>query len=226
MQQGFGYGQLDPSRDMNSDHNALMFHIRQELSRINVMKVVQVEAVDTGLQTVDVLPLVSQIDGQGNVTPHGTVHGLPYFRLQAGQFAVICDPQVGDMGLAICSDRDISGVKSNKAQSPPTCFRSYDIADGVYIGGILNGAPTQYIQFTQLGIKLVGNVIIQGNLQLSGAIQAVDGTTYQGNLSTGGNVIAGAGTGSSVGLKTHTHQQGADSHGDTEQATNSPTGGT
>ena len=41
-----------------------------------------------------------------------------------------------------------------------------------------------------------------------------------------GAVTAYYGTGSHVGLTTHTHTQGADSHGDTEVATNAPTAGT
>ena len=59
-------------------------------------------------------------------------------------FALI-DPTQGDIGLAIFADRDISSVRANRAQANPGSYRRFDMADGVYIGGILNGMPTQTV---------------------------------------------------------------------------------
>jgi hypothetical protein len=50
--------------------------------------------------------------------------------------------------------------------------------------------------------------------------------TLQGNLHVTGAIIAGFGTGDQVGLQTHGHPQGADSHGDSEEPTGSPIPGT
>lgn len=75
-------------------------------------------------------------------------------------------------------------------------------------------------------IKLNGNVLIDGDLQLQGAIRGLDGTTYNGNIQVLGDVYALVGTPSSVALSTHTHKQSPDSHGDTEQDVLPPTGGT
>lgn len=66
-------------------------------------------------------------------------------------------------------------------------------------------------------------------------IQVVAGTelritaplvTISGNLHVAGAVIAGFGGADSVGLQSHTHQQGVDGHGDAEAPTNAPTAGT
>ena len=120
---------------------------------------------------------------------------------------------------------------SAKTLSPgpvnPGSFRRFDLADGIYLGGILgfNGNPTQYVQFNNQGMTLAdlngnkvvmnnlgitlqsatGNVIIN-NLLLSGQILGANGAAYSGNIHTTGtitgdtDVIAGGKSG-----KTHVH---------------------
>lgn len=156
----FGYGQLDPN-DFANEFNVICFIVRQMTARMDTMKLVKVMAVAGGggaiaaAGTVDVLPLVNQVDGNMNSTPHGTVYGIPWWRLQGGDGAVIVDPAVGDIGYVTVSDRDISSVKANRAQANPGSARRFDIADGVYVGGVLNGPPTQYLVFTANGLSLV-----------------------------------------------------------------------
>jgi hypothetical protein len=162
-----GSGQQGPN-DSSSEFNKICFVIRQMIAQLDTMKLVQVQAVHGGggtiaaAGTVDVLPLVNQIDGSGVSTPLGKVYGIPWWRLQGGNGAVICDPAVDDIGYVVCADRDISNVKATQQQSNPGSFRKFNIADGIYTGGCLNGAPTQYVVFTAQGIKIVdlnGNMI-------------------------------------------------------------------
>lgn len=103
---------------------------------------------------VDLQPLVNRIDGAGIQIPRGIVYKCPYFRLQGGANAVILDPQVGDIGIAIFADRDISSVVANKGQANPGSRRQFSTADAMYIGGILNGTPTQWVQFGAGGITI------------------------------------------------------------------------
>lgn len=153
-----GYGQQQPW-DGDSDLNAVAFLVRQIVAEIDTMKLVQVQVVHGGglapPGTVDVLPLVTQIDGSGNSTPHGTVYGIPWSRLQGGKNAIICDPQVDDIGYVVAADRDTSNVRASRKQATPGSRRRHDIADGVYAGWCLNVAPDQYLQFTATGIRLV-----------------------------------------------------------------------
>jgi len=145
-------------QDMHSTatpFNESWFMIQQMIGKIATAEMVRVEAVDTAALTVDVLPLVYQVDGQGQAYPHATIHKFPYLRLQGGtRGAVIIDPQPGDIGLAVFCARDISTVKATKAPGLPGSRRRFDWADGVYFGGMLNGAPTQYVEFTDAGITL------------------------------------------------------------------------
>lgn len=143
-----------------SDYNAQSFVIWQILRSISGARLVEVMAVTnagsvTPVGFVDVRPLVNQLDGYSNATPHGTIYHLPYFRLQGGANAVILDPQVGDMGVAVIEDRDISSVKANLGQANPGSKRIFDMADGLYFGGFLNGTPAQYFQFSTAGIAVV-----------------------------------------------------------------------
>lgn len=153
-----GYGQVNPN-DFSDELSATAAIVRAMIAEMSIMALVRVHAVHGGglapAGTVDVIPLVSQIDGNGYPTPHGIVPGIPWSRVQGGQNAIICDPQVNDIGYVVTSDRDISVVKNTKAPGQPGSRGRNDISDGVYAGGCLNVAPNQYLIFTSTGVRLV-----------------------------------------------------------------------
>lgn len=142
--------------DFDSEMNRLQFAIQQAMLKLQTSLPVQVMAVrNTGVSpvgVVDIKVLVDMVDGQGNTVEHGTISNVPYFRLQGGANAVIVDPEVGDIGMACFSSRDISAVKSARKQAPPGSWRTHDFSDALYVGGFLNGAPTSYIQIASGGI--------------------------------------------------------------------------
>jgi hypothetical protein len=205
--------------------------VRRMLAKVRTVTLVQVKACSVNNQigpagTVDVVPLINQVDGQNNATKHTTVFGLIYFRLQAGSSAIIMDPQVDDVGIAIMCDRDISSVKAatslTQAQTNPGSNRRFDFADGIYIGGVLglgsNGKPTQTIQFTSTGIIITdasGNQITtaqsgitvadaQGNQikTSSSGVEFAGGNPVKadGNLTAANEITAGVGSPASIGL--------------------------
>lgn len=206
-------------REANSgtgQFNLLAFVFNTLAGRMATATLVKVVAVHPGsglLQgTVDVQLLVNQIDAQGNSQPHGVVYGLPYTRVQAGASAVIVDPAVGDIGVAVFASRDISAVKATKAQANPGSFRRFDYADGLYLFSALGTtAPTDYF-------KLLPDGGMEYADRFDNAITAdTNGITINGILFDRSAV--------SFNAKTHTHHQPNDSHGDTEQPTNAPTDG-
>lgn len=199
-----------------SELNALDFLIDQKLGQVRTNVAVKVIAVHGGgvgaPPTVDLQPLVNQIDGQGNQTPHGIIYGVPTTRSQGGGSTIINDPKVGDIGLMAIADRDISALKANEgAQSNPGSFRTHDMADGVYVGPMINPAvPNQYIQFTDTGVKVYG--VGGGVLEIVGADVFVTGT-----LHVTGDVIGGDGA---VSLLEHVHtavRMGSDLSGPPDQ---------
>jgi hypothetical protein len=148
--------------------------------------------------TVDVKPLIHQIDGHQNPIEHGVIYGLGYIRIQGGLNALIIDPQIGDIGLCVFCNNDISKVKATKAPALPGSSRRNDWADGIYIGGLLNGIPLRYIKISDLnGIDIIStnNVTITSpQTTINGAVQV------NGTLTASVEVIANG-----THLHTHTH---------------------
>ena len=179
------------------DYNQVAFVIQQLVSRLATATLVQVQAVSntpgqvTAVGRVDVLPMVNQINGYGDATPHGVLHNLPYFRFAGGNNAILLDPQVGDLGIVIFCDHDISSVKATGKQANPGSRRRFDMADGIFIGLCIGPTPERYIAFTDSGINIV--------------VKAGETVAITGNITATGGITAGQGTGDSVTLQGHTH---------------------
>lgn len=166
MSDNDGYRGTQQPNSGTDEFNALSFIFRQLLNGRNFVALVKVVSVTApgGLAlagTVDVQPLVNQLDGDGKAVPHGIVNDLPYTRAQGGLNAVIMDPQVGDIGLCVFCDRDSSAAQATRGVANPGSLRRSDMADGVYIGGVLNAIPNQYVMFTEDGIKMVSPTLIR-----------------------------------------------------------------
>ena len=171
-------GMLRPS-SLWGVYNNLRFVVEQALANVQTATIVKVIACsnDGGLSpvgTVDVQILANQVSvgagGQMVGTPHLTMYGLPYLRVQGGANAIIIDPHPGDIGIAVFASRDITNVKSTKAQANPGSFRTHDFSDGMYLGGLLNEVPTQYIQFSETGIAITS----PANLRISVGASSVE----------------------------------------------------
>jgi hypothetical protein len=211
----------------SNDFTTMVFLVNQLLRGKATATLVRVEACtnDGGLVptgTVDVTPLVNQVDGAGQPVPHSTVYGLLYQRAQGGNNAVILDPQPGDLGVAVFASRDISAVKVSKGQANPGSSRVMDYADGIYLGGVLNGTPTSYVQFQADGsiaihspvkvvvsapeVDLTADTVVNiqaPTINLKGAVvQTAGDVSMAQNLAVTGNASVGGGlsvTGATTG---------------------------
>jgi phage baseplate assembly protein gpV len=206
-----------------SQFDVLEFVFRQMSAKLRTSTIVKVVAVynNGGVEpvgAVDVQPLVQQVDGIGNVTSLPVLYGLPYMRLQGGANAIILDPQVGDLGIAIFADRDTSAAAAAKDQAPPGSARRHSLSDGLYLGGILNGLPQQYVQFNAAGLALVSptkisltapNVeidastqfkVVSPDIQEQGSVHVTGAQTNDSTIVAQGDV-----TGQGTSLHTHKH---------------------
>lgn len=225
-----------------SEYNALAFLVQQLVGRLNTATLVKVLACTNAggvapSGTVDIQLLVNQVDGSGNAVANAQVFTVPYFRLQGGANAIIVDPQPGDIGIAVFADHDVSRVKATKAAANPGSRRRFALGDALYLGGLLNGTPTQYVQFigsdmhvTSTTGKIVltdkaGSTVVM-NGDHSATMTFSTGLTVNADVTVNGWVTA-SGEGTFNGGHTvsqHRHAQGTDTHGDTEQDVNTPYG--
>jgi len=177
-----------------------MFILRAFLSTRCHVALVRVLAVADGL--LDVQPMVNQLDADGNAIPHGQINGIPFMTLQAGGNAVLMTPEVGDNGVCLFADRDISSVKANRDISNPGSMRQCDMADGLYVGGFLNGDATQFIEFTPEGIRIKSPTAIKleapeismdasGSVTITTPTFTVNGASqFNGNMNVDGTIDA------------------------------------
>lgn len=194
-------GNQKPS-DVATEFATLQFLAQQLLSRVQTLTLVKiVDCTNDGgivpAGTVTVQPLVNLMSGDRVAFKHLPLYKLPYLRVQGGANAVIMDPQPGDIGLAGFCSRDISAVKAAKDIANPGSFRQFDMADGIYIGGCLNGVPTQYVVLNDDGVKIVSPTLI--TLQAP-TVRVVGDLEVSGDATVQGEVTAGT-----IELTTHTH---------------------
>ena len=197
----YSLGQLQPNTTWG-DYNNIVFAIKQAINKIQTALPVRVNSVTNngGLSPVgfvNVTPLINQIDGNNNSTPHTIIHNIPYLRIQGGTNAIIIDPEVGQDGICLFCSRDISKYIASRQASPPGSFRKYSFSDGIFIGGISNTMPVQVLQFQASGITLLSpnqititapNIIINansscsinGNVSINGSLTVTDDVTAQG----------------------------------------------
>ena len=135
-----------------SPYNALEFLIDNALKqKINVAIPVRVDSCTApgpngAAGYVSATPLIAQRDADGNTLEQVSIPQLPFFRLSCGAAAIVADPQPGDVGLAVFAQSDISGLSAGSADPvAPASFRSFDMSDGIYLGGILGQPPTVFI---------------------------------------------------------------------------------
>ena len=175
-------GQKKPNT-AGSEYNAMQFMVQQAIrQQVHTAIPVQVQAV-SGL-FVDVLPLVTNVDGFGEAVTPSTLFHLPVFRYHAGVGAVILDPVVGDIGLAVFAQADSSNVgEGTDSPQQPGSFRRYSMSDGFYLGGWHNAAPSVYVE-----IKQDGHVNI---VAPSGVTVTSPSATFSGTMDIAGDCTIG-----------------------------------
>jgi hypothetical protein len=193
---GPAYGQANASSD-TSDYNSIDFIVRAALAGMQTVSVVKVIAVHGGgvapTGTVDVQVIVNLMTGSGTPVVHDVIYDVPFARAQGGNSAFICDPVVGDMGMAAFASRDISSVKNARGQANPSSKRMFDWSDAIYSSGMLNGTPTQYVELAPAGITAVSPTAITLQSpanEVEGPLEVTGPTTLDSTLHVVGAVTA------------------------------------
>lgn len=220
-------------QDVATDANAQAFMMQKMLMNNAFITLAMVAEVNG--ETLAVKPMIDGFTGAGDRIPKTIIYGVPVWRLQRGASAVIMPPIVGDIGLIAICDRDISGVKATRENSLPGSNRTHNYADAIYLGGVLNAEPSQYVKFSNDGIDIVSPLLVNiaapsvqidadssfsinsPNIVLNGPVSQGAGSN-SGDFTFAGNITAtGEVTGKGIKLSTHTHG-GVQSGNSTTQA--------
>lgn len=201
-----------------SEYATILFVVRQIMGGMATAALVRVQSCtnDGGVVPVGTISAQLLVDMQtedGQTIPHGTLFQVPYTRAQGGANAIILDPQPGDIGVCVFASRDISAVKADPnaarnrqptAGATPGSKRTFSLSDGLYVGGLLNGTPTQYVQFNAEGITVVSQTVVTieaPTINLKGEVVQTDGPmSVESTLTAGDDVVANG-----VSLHDHTH---------------------
>ena len=177
----------------NSEYNAISFIVQQAI-REQVNTCIVCRVVKRSGAYVDVLPLVTQISGKGEAIQPTTLYKLPYMRYHAGIAAVILDPVPGDIGLAVFASKDCSNVKTGTSTpQQPGSFRGNTMANGFYIGGFLNKAPSTFVELKQSGeivITAPGGLTVNGDITVNGS-QTLTGDCVAAGISLDNHIHTG-----------------------------------
>ncbi len=207
-------------KSANSIINSLDFVIEKSIKNlVNTAHLVRVEKVDTSNKKLDCALLVSQYDASGKLLEEARLYDIPYMTYQGGKVAIICDPCVNDIGLIVFAQQDISLVQSSKTVQPAS-FRSYDMADGLYIGGFLNENAEIFLHLSQEGsiemnakenivlkapniaieaenIEIKGQMVVEDNMQIKASL-VVDEDVRVQSTSLVNHVHSGVQTGAGM----------------------------
>jgi hypothetical protein len=175
MADSFSYSA--PFEAQFDEGRAQQYIIESLIQGVHTCQLVKVSAVRPTAGKVgfcDVLPLVTDTDTNGQMIEQSPVFNVPYLQYQGGASAIILAPAVGDIGLCMFAQNDITNVKASQASGPPNTLRTHNSGDGLYIGGVLNADPTQYVRFNANGIDIVSpngpvNLQTSGNVHITAA---------------------------------------------------------
>ncbi|XKM12650.1 Gp138 family membrane-puncturing spike protein [Orbaceae bacterium ac157xtp] len=143
-----------------NEEDVIQTLIKTALKNNSFVTLVKVISVDINNLTVDVMPLILGETAEGEKIEANVIYNIKYVRIQSGDSAIIIDPSEGDIGMALVCDRDISTIKKTKQEAMPASNRIHSLPDSIYLGGVLNRTPKQYIKFTQDGIEIYSPSLI------------------------------------------------------------------
>ena len=189
--------------------------------------------------TAKVSILMNQRMENGTFTPVSIplLLDVPVMFPGGGGFTLTFPVKSGDEALIVFANRCIDswwqngGINNKQAE-----FRMHDLSDGFAFVGVrsqprvlsggVNAATAQLrsddgSMYIELAAGHVCNVVAPGGMNITAPTVTINGVIHGTS-----DIIAGYGSGDQVGVRTHTHTQGPDSHGDTEAAISAPNAGT
>ena len=204
---------VDPANE--GDLTGAFNHILDKwLQGIDDMIPARVVSFDRAKNRVTVQPLIKILTTQSPTIglQRAQITSLPVIQFGGGGFVVLTNLQAGDLGWIKSNDRDISTFLQNYTVSAPNTLRKHSFSDAVFIPDVMKGWT--------LGGDDAQNMVIQN---LSGTVKISLGTDSINIVAPHISMVSTTLTHNGVNIgSTHTHPQGADSAGNSQQETGYP----
>lgn len=171
--------------DADRQQEYVILRLLNSLHTATLVQVLAVHPASGKVGFVDVQPLVLDQATNTIVIAQAPIYNVPYVRYQGGTSAVILDPVKNDIGLCIFAESDITNAKATQKPGAAPTQRRFSSADGLYIGGVLNPDPTQWIKFQPAGAGI--DIVSPGevSLQAGTTVSISSGTTTTVNAPGG-----------------------------------------
>lgn len=212
--------QFKPAQSSTNDADMFAATFSKLLSGNHFIKYAQVTAVRGTAPNlvVDVLPLVADVRSEDQTIILGSeVFNIPVWRLQRGNSAIIMNPVVGDIGMIAIADADTTVARRARKESVPGSGRRHSLSDAIYLGGLLNGQPSQFIEFADGAINItspnpVNITCTTANIKAPGGV-TIDTPLahFTGNITSDGDITDNSGA-QQASLKTLRDDYNAHKH--------------
>lgn len=193
---------LTPTAAQANDAESFSYIFKKLLSGASFIEIATVTAVkgEAPNLVVDVKPIVTQVDQSNKMIENSEVYSIPVWRLQRGSSAIIMNPVPGDIGLVAVCDSDISVARTNLKESVPGSRRTHSKSDGIYLGGLMNMPPNQFIEFADGALNITSpnpvnvtcskaNIIAPDGVEMTTPLLKVNG-----DIEATGNITDNSGT--------------------------------
>ncbi|WZX01607.1 baseplate spike [Acinetobacter phage VB_AB_Acb75] len=157
---GFNINDLGGAKEFKANVLSILSNV---LNTGEVVEITEVYSNDNGpVGFVSVKPILYRIGADNNNLELGEIHNVPYYRIQGGKNAVICDPQVGDIGFCVFATRDTSLLKRTRSRVGPNSKRICDQSDAFLTMTWSKEEAEQYIWFKgdEIHIKANSKIVL------------------------------------------------------------------
>lgn len=151
-------------------------------SYVNTVQPVEITAIN-GDGTVNVKPLLQNKTTNGDVLHPVEIYNIPILSLKGNNCSLVFDVAVGNQGLLIAGQYDITDYKKTKAVSGKPTNRTYSYSDGFYLPMTLTDKQDNKM------------TINYGNSSITLKDSQVDISTTTANINADTVNLAGGGSG-------------------------------
>lgn len=138
--------------------------------------------------TVTVTPVIQKVRVNGTTYTMPSIVGVPILYANSAGYSVTFPLTVGDEGILIVQQRDISKFMTLSAISPPIVLRQHDLADSVFLPTAISNKERPTIQNSD-GLELIDKAggakiqLVGGNVNLTGTL-FINGVPYLAHTHT------------------------------------------